>query len=86
MGGFKNEVFGAVDNFTLFLSVATPEEENEGGFEFREDLNGGIGELFPAFVLVGAGVASTDGESGIEEKNALLGPMIKIASFGDRLT
>ena len=42
-------------------------------------MNDGVGESFPAFVLVGPGLISPNGKGGIEEEDSLFDPTIKIA-------
>lgn len=41
----------------------------------------GIGELFPALFLMGAGLIGLYGECGIQEQHSLSGPVVQIAGF-----
>lgn len=43
-------------------------------------VNHGIGEGFPAFLLVGAGFVGFDREGGVNQKYALFGPAFKVAA------
>ena len=71
-----------VDDGTLFLGVCTPKEKDEVVFLIRESLDDGVGEGLPTFILVRSGLVGADGESGIEEENALVCPALEIACLG----
>jgi hypothetical protein len=48
-----------------------------------DDVDNLVGELFPAFALVGAGPATLDREYGIEQQHAPIGPRLQAAVTGD---
>lgn len=79
MWGADDEVFAIVYYLTLFLGICPPEDKNEVFFFLRESFYHDIGELLPAHFLMRTWCASTNGESGVEEKNALLSPVLQIS-------
>lgn len=76
-------MFLGVDKGTFSLSVVTPEDKNQMVFGGGEAVNNGVGKLFPAFILVGAGLMGANGEGGVEEKHPLLGPTLEVAGLGE---
>ena len=55
----------AIDVGTFFAGVSTPENKDEAGLLLTEDVDYGISKLFPAFVLMRAGLVSSDSEGGV---------------------
>ena len=61
MRAVQDQVFGAVDVLAFLFGVAAPEQEYHA-FPFPVDgFDDFVGEGFPAFALVGAGLALNDG-------------------------
>ena len=83
MDGFEDEVSVRVDEGAFPLGVGAPEEEYEVLFFVGEVADDGVGEGFPAFVLMGACLVGAHGEGGVEEEDALVGPAFQIARCGD---
>ena len=79
----EDEVLVAVDLDAFFLGVFPPEEENEVFLVAREVLDDGVGEGFPAAMLVRPGRIGADGERGIQEEDALLCPVLQVARGRD---
>lgn len=83
VGRFEDEVFGLVDEDLFFLGELAPEEEDDMFFAGRHLRDHGIGELGPADLGVAHGFIGAYGERGIEEEDALLGPVSEVAVVGD---
>lgn len=84
MGGGEHMVPVQVNELALGDGVAAPEEEDDATATLAEGGDGGVGELLPAVALVAAGTVCADGEGGIEEQDALLGPAAEVATgLGD---
>ncbi len=82
VGGFKDEVFGLVDQDLLFLSEFAPKKKYDVFFAGRYLRDHGIGELGPADLGVAHGFVGADSERSVEQENALLGPVGKVAMVG----
>ena len=67
-------VLGGVYQRFLGDGIAAPEEEDDTRTLLAEGLDGGIGELLPAVLLVAACLMGTNGEGGVEQQHPLVGP------------
>lgn len=74
VGRCEYEVLAGIDKGFLGDGVAAPEEEDDAAAALREFVDGCVGEGLPSVVLVTAGLVGTDGECGVEEQDALVGP------------
>ena len=83
VGRFEDEMFGLVDEDLFFLGEFAPKEEDDVFFACRYLRDHGIGELGPADLGVAHGFVGADGERGVEQEDALLGPMGEVAVVGD---
>ncbi len=81
--GFEDEVPVRVDEGAFPLGVGAPEKKYEVLFLVGEAADDGVGEGFPAFILVGARLVGAHGEGGVEEEDTLVGPAFQIARCGD---
>ena len=79
--GGEDEMFGGVDDGAFVLGVFAPEQKYQVLFFVGEGFDGGVGELFPALFLMRSGGVGANGEGGVEEEDALFGPIIQVA-FG----
>ena len=70
----------AVDVLRLANGKATPKHKDNACALLRQCLYGGIGEQFPATVLVRACLMGTHGERGVEQQHALFGPTCEVAA------
>ena len=79
-------MFGAIDDLSLALGVASPKDKHEVftlGGKMTDD---GISESLPSFALVRTGLMGSDGERGVEQQHALLGPTTEGACRGKGTT
>ena len=80
--GFEEQVFFWGNECRLALRIRPPEHEDDMFPLLGKGFDGGIGELFPSFVLVTTRQVRLDGERRIEQEYALFRPMLQVA--GDR--
>ena len=80
VGCGEHQVLGLVDECPLGDGVAAPEKEDESRALLAQCLDGGIGEGLPTVALVAASLMGTDGEGGVEEQHALMGPATEVAT------
>ena len=83
MWGCEDIVAGAVDVLCLADGETAPKHENDAVASLGKSLDGGIGEQFPASVLVRPCLMGTHGECGVEQEDTLVGPADEIAA-GER--
>lgn len=79
--GGEDEVLGGIDEGDFGLGLGAPEEEDDVGAAFGDKADEGVGEGFPAFAGVREGGVGVDGENGVEEEDALLGPGGEVAAM-----
>ena len=79
MSRFENQVSAGINKGALSLGVVAPENKNEVLSRLGETMDNGISKEFPAFILMRAGLVRPDSECGIQEEDALLGPVFKIS-------
>lgn len=79
VGRLQDVVPLPVDGAALPLSVGAPEQEDEATGVVVQPGHDRVGELLPAPVLMGSGLVGADGEHGVEQQHALLGPPGEIA-------
>ena len=82
----QDMVLAGVDQRCLLFSKASPEEKYQAFFFRREFADHGIGEIFPSFVLVTAGLFCAYCENCIEQQYSLFRPATKVPGFWIRDT
>lgn len=82
MGWFEDQVTLAVYAFGFLLGETSPEDKDRVGAMGVDELDNGIGKLFPAFALVRAGLVGAYGEGGVEHQHTLVGPVADISCGG----
>ena len=80
MGRSDDAVARAVDECALALGVAAPQDEDEVLAARGERVDDGIGEDFPAPVLVRARAVRCDGQRRVEEQHAFLADVTRVAN------
>ena len=78
--GGEDEVLGGVDEGDFGLGLGAPKEEDDVRATFGDEADEGVGEGFPAFAGVREGGVGVDGEDGVEQEDALLGPGGEVAA------
>lgn len=82
MGGGDEVGVGVGDVDHLLFGRLAPEDEDDGvgsGDQLGDD---GVCKALPPFSVVGLGLASADGEGGVEEEDPLFGPSKEGAAIG----
>ena len=74
MRRFKNEMLVAVDVRAFCFRIITPQHEDEASALLRERADDGVGEEFPAFLLMRASGVRADGQRRVQQENSLLCP------------
>src|SRR6266508_6240720 len=79
MRTFQHQVLPGVDKRALFLRVAPPEHEHQALALAVEHFDNGVRELLPTLVLMASSSPGFHGERCIEQEDALLRPVSKMA-------
>ena len=79
MGGLDDQMFFSIDEGAFSLGVVAPKDEDEMIPRLGETVNDGVGKEFPTLVLMRACLMGPDGEGGVEQEDALLGPVSQVA-------
>ena len=75
MRGLQHQMPAPVDFSAAFLRRLAPGEEHDSAGPFGvDDVDDLLRQALPAFVAVAVGVVSADGEAGVEEEDAAVGP------------
>ena len=83
---FKHQVPVGIDKCAFALGIGSPQQEYQVFFLFCDLADNGIGESFPAFVLVRTGLVGPYGKRCIEQQYPLVRPAFQVARTGDRST
>jgi len=78
VGGFEDEVSGRVDKRRLAARIVTPEHKDDSFFAAADGADDGVREPLPSETTVGCGFTGADCEHGVEQKDALTCPRLKI--------
>ena len=78
----EDEVTAGVNHLRLGDGITAPQKEHQPASLLGEGAYGGIGKRFPTFALMRARLMGTDGESGVEKEDSLLGPTSEVTTFG----
>ncbi len=84
VGRGEDEVARGIDRGALLLCVRSPKHVYEVlslGVEATDD---GVGERLPTMPLMRSGTVRADGQDGVEQQHALIGPTREIAARGAR--
>ena len=81
MGRREHEVARAVDERALALRIRAPQHVHYSVAVRGKGLYGGVGERFPAFALVRAGLMGAHGKRGIEQEHPLAHPPREVAAL-----
>ena len=76
-------MFVGVNEADFFFGKVAPEHEDEVATFTRELLDDGVGKELPADAAVAACFAAFDGQAGVEQQYALIGPGAEVAVVGD---
>ena len=79
VGGRHDAVVIATYPLRLLLGVVSPEGEDDGPRPLVEYPDDGVGERLPAAALMRVRLAGADGEDGVEQQHAALGPLHEVA-------
>ncbi len=79
MGGGDDTMGFGRDEGELASSVVAPEEEHHAVGQVADRVDDGVGEGLPAFAAVAAGVSGGDGQDGVQQQHALMGPRFEAA-------
>ena len=83
MGGCEDVVLVGVDECRLASGRRSPKEKDDVVAVVVDGTDDGVGECFPALVAVTEGLVLTDGETGVEEEDALACPACEVAGGRD---
>ena len=83
---FKHQVPVGIDKCAFALGIGSPQQEYQVFFLFCDLADNGIGESFPAFVLVRTGLVGPYGKRCIEQQYPLVRPAFQVARTGNRST
>ena len=72
-------MFVGINQPHFFFGEVAPEHEDEVAAFAREVLNHGVGKEMPADAAVAARLAAFDGQAGVEQQHALVGPGAEVA-------
>ena len=79
MGGGDDAMGFGRDEGELASGVVAPQEEDDPLWQVADRLDDGVGEGFPALAAMAAGVSGGDGEDGVQQQHALVGPGFEAA-------
>ena len=77
--GSQHQMLGVLDQGLFRLGVVAPEQEHHRFFPLIQQPDDIIGELLPAFALVGIRLSGTDGQHGVQQQHAVFCPVGQFA-------
>ena len=79
MCGSQYQMLGVLDQGLFRLGVVAPEQEHHRFFPLIQQSDDIIGELLPAFALVGIRLSGTDGQHRVQQQYPVLCPVGQLA-------
>ena len=67
VGGFEDNVFAGVYQTFFLLSEFAPEKKNDVFSFVGKGVDGGVGQFFPAEIMMRSGLVGADGKNGVEQ-------------------